>query len=210
MWKWLLICSYVIGVNAVMDLDFCREKYLIRRKTSFRNCLTYEEMTLTLVSIRIIPKEFGHRNEKNVPAKSSDPTCRRTPESTCSSKQLDEAFFICFTFTCKYDKIKIEFSRYINLRFLLISYSCSKSDWQVHFGHLHYMYVDDPRITGPISTKLGTKHSWVMRTQLCSNEWTHPFSMGNNKEWRKYIDKFKKFSSLEPQGQNVLFNSKNY
>ena len=128
-----MICSYVIGVNTgirAMYLDFCREKYLIRRKTSFRNCLTYEEMTLTLVSIRIIPKEFGHRNEKNVPAKSSDPTCRRTPESTCSSKQLDEAFFICFTFTCKYDKIKdwIFYNwswRYINLRFLLISYSCS-------------------------------------------------------------------------------------
>ena len=67
-------------------------------------------MTLTLVSIHIIPKEFGNRNEKCASAKSSNPICSRTPESTCSSKQLDEAFLIDFTFTCGYDKINIEFS----------------------------------------------------------------------------------------------------
>ena len=46
-----------------MGLDFCREKYLIRRTISFRKCMTYEVMTLTLVSIHIIPKEFGATNE---------------------------------------------------------------------------------------------------------------------------------------------------
>ena len=91
------------GVNTgirVMDLDFCRQKYLIRRKPTFRKCMTYEVMTLTLVSIHIIPKEFGDRHEKSASAKSSAPTCPSTPESTCSSKQLDEAFLIGFLFTC--------------------------------------------------------------------------------------------------------------
>ena len=60
-----------------------------------------------------------------------------------------------------------------------------QSDWQAHFGHLHYVYVDDSRITGPISTKFGTKHSWVMRTQVCSNECPNPFLMGDNKEIAK-------------------------
>ena len=92
-----------------MDLDFCREKYLIRRKTTFRKCMTYEVMTLTLVSIHIIPKEFGATNEQNASAKSSDPTCPRTLESTSSSKRLDVTFLICLTFTCEYDKINIEF-----------------------------------------------------------------------------------------------------
>ena len=93
-----------------MDLDLCREIYLIRRKITFRKCMTYEVLTLTLVSIHIIPKEFGHRNEGIASAKSSAPTCPRTPESTCSSKQLDEAFLIDFSFTCEYDQINIEFS----------------------------------------------------------------------------------------------------
>ncbi|XP_078310887.1 uncharacterized protein LOC144617670 isoform X1 [Crassostrea virginica] len=33
----------------------------------------------------------------------------------------------------------------------------------------------DYQTTGPISTKLGTKHPWVMRIQVCSNEGPHPF-----------------------------------
>ena len=72
--------------------------------------MTYEVMTLTLVSIHIIPKEFGHRNEGIASAKSSAPTCPRTPESTSSSKRLEVAFFICFTFTCEYEDIYIEIS----------------------------------------------------------------------------------------------------
>ena len=38
------------------------------------------------------------------------------------------------------------------------------------------------RITGPISTKLGTNHSWVQGIQVCSNERTRPFPRGDNKE----------------------------
>ena len=36
------------------------------------------------------------------------------------------------------------------------------------------------RTTGPISTKLGTKHPWVMRTEVCSNEGLCPFPRGDN------------------------------
>ena len=37
-----------------------------------------------------------------------------------------------------------------------------------------------PRTTKPISTKLGTKHPWVMRTQVSSNESPQPFLRGDN------------------------------
>ena len=40
-------------------------------------------------------------------------------------------------------------------------------------------------ITGPISTKLTTKHSWVMKIQVCSNEGSRPFPRGDNKEIMK-------------------------
>ena len=41
------------------------------------------------------------------------------------------------------------------------------------------------RTTGPISTKLGTKHPWVMGIQVYSNEWPCPFPRGDNKEIAK-------------------------
>ena len=41
------------------------------------------------------------------------------------------------------------------------------------------------RITGLISTKLGTKHPWVKRIQVYSNEGPLPFSRGDNKEIAK-------------------------
>ena len=37
-------------------------------------------------------------------------------------------------------------------------------------------------ITGPISTKLGTKHPWVMGNHACSNEGSCPFSRADNNE----------------------------
>ena len=33
---------------------------------------------------------------------------------------------------------------------------------------------------GPISTKLGTKHPWVMGIQVCSNEGPCPIPRGDN------------------------------
>ena len=54
-------------------------------------------------------------------------------------------------------------------------------------------------MTGPISTKLGTKHSWVKGIQVCSNEGSCLFPSGDNlKKKRKYIDEIKKSSSPEP------------
>ena len=36
--------------------------------------------------------------------------------------------------------------------------------------------------TGPVSTKLGTKHPWVKGIQVCSNEGPRPFPRGDNYE----------------------------
>ena len=36
------------------------------------------------------------------------------------------------------------------------------------------------RTTGSVSTKLGTKHAWVVLIKNCSNEWLHPSPSGNN------------------------------
>ena len=48
--------------------------------------------------------------------------------------------------------------------------------------------------SGPISTKLGAKHSWVMKIQVCSNEGPHPFPSDYK------IAKFQKFPP-EPLSQ---------
>ena len=46
-------------------------------------------------------------------------------------------------------------------------------------------YIDEikkiffSRTTELISTKLGTKHSWVKGTHFCSNEGSHPLSRGD-------------------------------
>ena len=46
------------------------------------------------------------------------------------------------------------------------------------------------RTTGPISTKLGTKHPWVKGIKVSSNEGPRFFLRGDNKEiTKKYIDK---------------------
>ena len=47
------------------------------------------------------------------------------------------------------------------------------------------------RTTGPFSTKLGTKHPWVKRSQVCSNEGLYPFSRGDN-----YITNERKYWNL--------------
>ena len=36
------------------------------------------------------------------------------------------------------------------------------------------------RTTEPISTKLGTKHTWVKGIQVCSNDGPYPFPRGDN------------------------------
>ena len=41
------------------------------------------------------------------------------------------------------------------------------------------------RNTGPISTKLGTKHPWVMGIQVCLNERLCPFPRGDDYEITK-------------------------
>ena len=50
---------------------------------------------------------------------------------------------------------------------------------QIHLQTLKIFFL---RTTGPISTKLSTKHPWVMGTHVCSNEETCPFPRGDNYE----------------------------
>ena len=48
-----------------------------------------------------------------------------------------------------------------------------------------YIFIFSSRTSGPISTKLGTKHLWVKGIQVCLNEGPHPFPRGDNKEIAK-------------------------
>ena len=51
----------------------------------------------------------------------------------------------------------------------------------VHLQTFH-IFIFFSRTTGPISTKLGTKHPWVKGIQVCSNEGPRPFPRGDNYE----------------------------
>ena len=54
---------------------------------------------------------------------------------------------------------------------------------------------------GQLTSKLGTKQSWVKGIQIGSNEGPQPFPRGDNYEIVEYIDEIKKSSSQEPLGQ---------
>ena len=45
-----------------------------------------------------------------------------------------------------------------------------------------HIFIFFSRTAGPISTKLGTKHSWVKGIQVCPNEGPRPFPRGDNYE----------------------------
>ena len=62
------------------------------------------------------------------------------------------------------------------------------------------------RTTGPISTKLDTKHTWVKRIKVCSNEGSCPFLRGDNNVIAKihWQNVFKKSHSSEPLDQFQL------
>ena len=51
--------------------------------------------------------------------------------------------------------------------------------------HLPCLQIFFSRTTGPIFTKLGTKHPWLMGTQVCSNEGSRPFPRKENYEIAK-------------------------
>ena len=48
-----------------------------------------------------------------------------------------------------------------------------------------HIFIFFSRTTGPISTKLGTKHPWVKGIQIYSNEGPRSFPMGDNYEIAK-------------------------
>ena len=55
------------------------------------------------------------------------------------------------------------------------------------------------RTTGPILTKLGTRHPWVKGIQVCTNERPRPFPIGdNNKIVRVYWQHLKIFWTTGP------------
>ena len=57
------------------------------------------------------------------------------------------------------------------------------------------------RTTGPMSSTLGTKHLFLMRIQICSNEVPCPFPRGDNNKKAKYIDEIYKSSPPELLGR---------
>ena len=58
----------------------------------------------------------------------------------------------------------------------------NKEITKIHWWTLKIVFS---RITGPILSKLCTKHSWVMGIQICSYEGPRPFPRGYNKEIAK-------------------------
>ena len=57
-----------------------------------------------------------------------------------------------------------------------------------------------PRTTGPIATKHGAKHPWIMGILVYLSERPHPSPKGNNSKMYHYIKNTLKPSSPEPQG----------
>ena len=66
--------------------------------------------------------------------------------------------------------------------------------------HWRNLKVNFSRTTEPISTKLGTMHSWVKGIQICSNEVPALFQVNIITKWQKNFDEIIK-SSPEPLGQ---------
>ena len=63
---------------------------------------------------------------------------------------------------------------------------------KIHWGQLKIF----SRTTKPISTKLGTKHPWIIWFQVCSKEGPCPFSKGDTKEIVEiHLQSFKTFFS---------------
>ena len=59
-----------------------------------------------------------------------------------------------------------------------VIYEIAKIHWQMLKNLLLQNHT-------PISTKLGTKHSWMKKIQVSSNEGLHPFQRGDNNEIAK-------------------------
>ena len=70
----------------------------------------------------------------------------------------------------------------------------------INFSTFH-IFIFFSRTTGPISTKLGTKHPWMKWIQVCSNEGPCPFPRGDNYEiakihWRNLKTFFSRTTEL--------------
>ena len=60
-----------------------------------------------------------------------------------------------------------------------------RDNYEIAKTHRWNFKIFCSRTTGPISTKLGTKHPWVKGSQVCSNEGPCPFPKGENYEIAK-------------------------
>ena len=86
---------------------------------------------------------------------------------------------------------------------------CEQIDTQVKI-HRRNLKVFFSRSTEPISTKLGTTHSWVMRTHVCSNKGPNFFSKGDNYEMTKSPEPLGQFQTKLAQcifGEGIQFSS---
>ena len=70
---------------------------------------------------------------------------------------------------------------------------------KISYQHLEIFF---PRTTGPISTKLGTKHPWAKGVQVYTNEVPHLFRRGNNRENTLLTFKF-----ILPRSRDLILTS---
>ena len=74
-----------------------------------------------------------------------------------------------------------------------------------------HIFIFSSRTTGPISTKLGTKHPWVKRIKVSSNEGPHHFQRGDNYEIAKIYQWYLKiFSRTTGANFNQTLRLDNY
>ena len=81
------------------------------------------------------------------------------------------------------DKVLAHLSWKLQWAFLIAI--CPSVRLSVCLSVTFHIFIFFSRTTWLISTKLSTKHPWVMGIQVCSKEGLRPFPRGGNKEIRK-------------------------
>lgn len=88
-------------------------------------------------------------------------------------------------------------------RNLSVVFCCCWSCSHRYYRKLFHVFIFS-RTTGPISTKISTKHPWVKGSQVCSDEGPCPFSGVDIENNQKIVGILKKSSSRYPFLQKSL------
>ena len=105
-------------------------------------------------------------------------------------------------YVCVYISLVSQFLAHLSGRTFLIPFCLSCVRPTVCLSVNFHIFIFFSRTTGAISTKLGTKHLWVMGILICTNEGQHPFPRGDNSKNIKITSILKTLKSFsEPLGQ---------